>query len=114
MKTTEDTKGLVCLLEQIVGSSCYNPNSYNGWTGEYGRSYRYPVCYKFEHDGQIYEDKTKYGLGSASARGVSGAYYRFGTNLLSIGLALEKVLTFIEDRYDIDFEELEKKHQKNK
>jgi hypothetical protein len=37
LKISDETLELVCALEYIIGSSCYNPNSYNGYTGEQGR-----------------------------------------------------------------------------
>ena len=108
MKVTDKTVSLISDLEYIVGNACYNPDSYNGWTGEYGKSYRYPVWYITEFDdGDTYEDKTKYRLSNQSAKRVSGAFYKFGANHLCIGQALQRLLTHLEERYDIDFEELE-------
>jgi hypothetical protein len=37
---------LICELEYIVGQECFNPNSYNGYTGEEGKDFRYPVWAK--------------------------------------------------------------------
>ncbi len=34
MKLTKTTMDLVCELEQIIGSQCYNPNSLYGLTTE--------------------------------------------------------------------------------
>ena len=108
MKVTDKTSSLVSDLEYIVGNSCYNPDSYNGWTGEYGKSFRYPVCYITEFDdGDRYEEKTKYRLPRSSAKSISGAFYKFGANHLCIGRALQLLLTHLEERYDIDFEALE-------
>ena len=42
-----------------------------------------------------------------SAKTVESMHYKFGTNRLYIGDALVSVLRFLEDRYDIDFNELE-------
>ncbi len=36
---------LIGVLEYKSGSQTYNPNSYNGWTGEEGRGFKYPVNY---------------------------------------------------------------------
>ena len=43
MKLTKATTDLVCELEHIIGSQCYNPNSLNGYTWEEGLEFRYPV-----------------------------------------------------------------------
>lgn len=39
--------------------------------------------------------------------------YKFGSNHLWIGTALEEVLEFLEERYDIDFNTLEDMRLKN-
>ena len=46
MKLTKATTDLVCELEYIIGSQCYNPNSLNGYTWEEGLEFRYPVWYE--------------------------------------------------------------------
>ena len=45
MKLTKKTIELICELEAIIGDECYNPNSYDGWTLEEGRAFRYPVTF---------------------------------------------------------------------
>ena len=39
--------------------------------------------------------------------------YKFGSNELFIGLGLIHVIEFLEERYDLDFNELEKQHKKD-
>ncbi|MBO4907626.1 MAG: hypothetical protein J5486_11470 [Bacteroidaceae bacterium] len=46
MKLTKATTELICELECIIGSKCYNPNSLNGYTWEEGLEFRYPVSYE--------------------------------------------------------------------
>lgn len=57
MKLTKETAELVAELETLIGENCYNGDSYNGWTDEYGASFRYPVTY-YKKDGTF--DKVKY------------------------------------------------------
>ena len=43
MKNTQNIASLIAKLEYEVGRECYNPNSYDGYTGIEGLGYRYPV-----------------------------------------------------------------------
>lgn len=43
MKLNKDLCELIVELEYIVGSECYNPNSYDGWNDVEGCSFRYPI-----------------------------------------------------------------------
>ena len=36
MIVDENIAELICALEYKIGNQTYNPNSYNGWTGEEG------------------------------------------------------------------------------
>lgn len=45
MKNTQNIASLIAKLEYEVGRECYNPNSYDGYTGIEGLGYRYPVKY---------------------------------------------------------------------
>lgn len=56
MKLTKKTIELICELEAIIGGECYNPNSYDGWTLEEGRAFRYPVTFD-DKDGNEYKRK---------------------------------------------------------
>lgn len=48
MKNTQNIASLIAKLEYEVGRECYNPNSYDGYTGIEGLGYRYPVkVYQF-------------------------------------------------------------------
>jgi hypothetical protein len=40
--------------------------------------------------------------------------YKFGTNQLFIGEGIAKVLSFMEERYGLDFDELEKEYKNKK
>ena len=43
MKNTQNIASLIARLEYEIGIECYNPNSYDGYTGIEGCGYRYPV-----------------------------------------------------------------------
>ena len=43
MKLNRSMCELIAELEYIIGSECYNPNSYDGWNDVEGRSFRYPI-----------------------------------------------------------------------
>ena len=45
MIVDENIAELICTLEYKIGNQTYNPNSYNGWTGEEGCGFKYPVSY---------------------------------------------------------------------
>lgn len=105
MYLDENIAQLIFDIEYEIGSECYNPNSYNGWTGEEGCAYRYPVkIYDDEfdglaiHKGRIYDN---------CADNINTMKYTFGSNHLFIGNAIINVLNMLEDRYGIDFNELE-------
>ena len=114
MKLDKNIIKLIWKLEYLIGSECYNPNSYDGWTGEEGRSFRYPVQYYLTH-----EDKapSKWWWNVAEKEeeltelSVSTMKYKFGSNHLFIGNGLYNVLSALEERYGIDFNELEEKLQ---
>ena len=125
MKLTKKTAKLVCNLEHLIGSRCYNANSYNGWTGDEGCDFRYPVWVEIGYTpkrtktneyGRIVEDVNNYKVyGNASEShpeirpaDVSSLRYKFGSNELFIGAGIIDVLDFLEERYGIDFAELEK------
>lgn len=43
MKLNKEMCSLIADLEQLIGSECYNPNSYDGWNDVEGCEFRYPV-----------------------------------------------------------------------
>ena len=123
MKITTKTTKLICDIEYIIGGYCYNDNSNYGEGGYI----RYPVWTCFdskredEKTGKIektekWEKVSFFNLKRIkpvlSAKEVKSLEYRFGANELVIGRAIIDVLEFLEDRYDIDFAELEKNLEK--
>lgn len=114
MEINDITAALVSELEYIIGNECYNPNSYDGYRNSIGRGFRYPVAFSVScDDGERKECKTRYKLcqgfsGHVKADDLKSAKYKFGSNELYICLAIIKALSFIEERYTLNFEELEK------
>lgn len=106
MKLTKKTIQLICDLERLVGEECYNPNSFDGWTLEEGREFRYPVTYT-DNDGVA--RKTWATLQNLDKKNIGTIHYKFGSNNLFIGIGLQKVLEYLEHKYDLDFDELTKK-----
>lgn len=119
MKVTDNIADLIFELEQLIGKECYNPNSLNGYTGDEGCSYRYPV-YAYPNESSTELQKFRHRINGEYAwyphvdtEMVSSLNYRFGSNHLYIGKGLTNVLEYIEKRYGIDFDELEEKIRKN-
>ena len=118
MQLSQEITDLICEIEYIIGDQCYNPNSYNGYTGEEGCSYRYPV-YAFTDKSSNNLVKTRGKLnskwsyiGSVTPELVRGMRYQFGTNHLYIGEAIYQTLDMLEKRYGLDFSLLEDEHRK--
>ena len=99
------TVDLIKELEYIIGKNVYNKTTKNHETGDYGDMIRYPCRMKDLSDDKIYIYKGK--LYDATPESITWAFYEFGANNLNIGDALIEVLEYLEDRYDIDFNELE-------
>ena len=107
MKLTREIADLIYDMEYIIGNRCENPNSYNGYTGEYGKRFRYPV---YIHHNLEEKNPVKFWYkvrGISNPEMVETMKYKFGSNHLWIGTALEEVLDMLEERYGIDFNELE-------
>ena len=120
MQLTQELTDLICEIEYIIGDQCYNPNSYDGYTGDEGCSYRYPVyVYTDKSSDEMVKIRGKVNngysfYGKVTPELVRGMRYRFGSNHLYIGEAIYHVLDMIQDRYGIDFSELEAAHRKEK
>ena len=118
MKPDEDIIRLICSLERYIGSECFNTKSYNGNTMIEGLDFRYPLTYTVTGaDGEEYTHKTNYlnpNNTGITKKTVETMKYRFGANELYVGKAIVNLLSALEERYGIDFEELEKKYLKLK
>lgn len=109
MDITDKIANLIINLEPLIARECYNPNSYNGWTGEEGCNYRYPLQY-CENKNKLKKREastTRRKVEAIDKDCVCTMKYRFGSNHLYIGDGIANMLEFLEKRYDIDFEKLE-------
>lgn len=135
---------LISDLEYQIGKECYNPRTYNGYTEEHGCDYRYKISIPitkekyerilnkaskdFKNNGiklKFYEPDNNYYIQIKSninnimrlnQNDVHNMKYFIGANELYIGRGIVNVLNFLEDRYNISFNELEEelKSQKNR
>lgn len=105
MRLNKKTTQLICELERIIGNECYNPNSYDGWNDLEGCEFRYPVTYE---DIENQERRTRLTIQNLDKTKVGSIHYKFGSNHLYIGMGIKKVLEYLEDKYDIDFNQLSK------
>ena len=81
MKNTQNIASLIAKLEYEVGRECYNPNSYDGYTGIEGLGYRYPVKVYQNENMRTYRGS----ITSISPSEVHTMKYVFGSNHLFIG-----------------------------
>lgn len=114
MEINQNMFNLLCELEELIGEACYNPKAYDGYSYMEGYPFRYPLTVNQEDDeGMLHERKirdslAKFNPDKISPEELKNAYYKFGSNHLYITRGLKKALTFIEKRYKIDFEKLER------
>ncbi len=106
-------------LEYTIGSECYNISIQNFgsggvWEGE-GREFRYPVTFINKDGGkEKYRGKLPFTESSTGDKAYcilgeerfQSAYYAFGANNLHILRALSLCLKKLEERFDINFDEL--------
>lgn len=113
MKLTKNTANLIYNIESIIGNKCYNGQSDYG----YGDYIRYPVwAYTTQQNKTQVWEKFRYNTQRGSYPNIKpneakSLEYRFGKNELEIGKAIIEVLEFLEERYNIDFAELEKNRE---
>ena len=119
MKLNKSTVKLICDIEHIIGSNCWNDNAAYG----YGDYIRYPVWAKIAANKtnpytntlektETWEKFPYINLNnlarSLTTKEVKTLEYRFGANELQVGVAIVEILEYLENRYSIDFAELEK------
>lgn len=116
MQLNKNTSQLICELEYLLGKQTYNPKSYNGWTGEEGKEYKYPVNYcKSKKDLKAHElTKTKYEIETIAPECIGTMKYIFGSNHLYVGDGLVEILNYLEKVYDLNFNDLENKRTKKR
>ena len=110
MKEDKNIARLVCDLEYLIGTECYNPNSYDGWTGISGCSFRYPVWYRRNNEATSLS-KTSRSIADSCPdlpyEMIETIKYKFGSNQLFVGMGIIRILKALEKRYGIDFSEME-------
>lgn len=118
MEVNNNVAKLICELEAHIGGQCYNPKSYNGWTGEEGCAFRYPVWIRPNKESKE-PIKCNFNLGNEfryrgtySIESIVSMKYMFGSNHLFIGKGLVEVLNALEKRYELDFAALENEYLK--
>ena len=100
-------------IEYLIGSECYNPNSYDGWNDIEGCDFRYPINVP-NLDGEYIKTRSKITESilidqrDITPETIRYMKYRFGSNELMIGIGIIKTLEYLESRYGINFNELEK------
>lgn len=115
MKITPETVDLICQIEYLIGKEVTNNNSYG--------NYKYPLTttvyrmwdivldksgwsqdftYPIQHSGSDFD----FGDNEAFIQGMK---YVFGLNKLYVGKAIINVLDYLEDRYSLNFNDLEVK-----
>ena len=112
MKLDKKMCKVVADLEYCIASQCFNQNSYNPVKRCYGRFFRYPINFPV-HDERY--TKIHSNINEAfyiedeaiTPDAINGMIYKFGGNELLIGKGLIEVLNYLEERYGIDFNELE-------
>ena len=113
LKLTKDIANLIYNIESLIGNKCYNAKSGYG----YGDYIRYPVWAYTTQDKEKVWEKFRYNTQHGTYPNIKPSEaksleYRFGANELEIGKAIIEVLEFLEKRYNLDFEELEKNLKK--
>ena len=112
MKLDEKMSKVVADLEYCVGSECYNPNSYDGWNDIEGCDFRYPI--NFPNEKGDYK-KIRGNLVETpfleeediNPNTVTFMKYKFGSNHLYIGQGIINIMSYLEERYHLDFNKLE-------
>ena len=104
---------LIAQLEYCIGAECYNPNSYDGWNDIDGCDFRYPISFPDNNGNYIKIRGNIYKTASIDIKDINKdtipfIKYKFGSNELYVGKGIVKILKYLEDRYNIDFVEMEK------
>lgn len=119
MEIKPNTCWLLASLEYLIGSECYNPNSRRGYSIVYESSIRYPVTIT-DDNGFEWKERGNYSWDiemaahDPSVEEIKSMKYKFGANELYIGNGLIKALEFLENRYGLDFNELERSIEEHK
>ena len=105
MEISQAKAEIISELEEIVAGWTYNRRG----DGDKGDFCRYPFIAYDPYYKCICKHDSKFTVVTPDA--VEDMHYDFGTNKLYIGDALAEVLEYLENRYHLDFTELEKEEQ---
>ena len=115
MKLKKELAPVIADMEYLIGKECYNPNSYDGWNDIEGCDFRYPVTLRFPEREKfikcrdnINDNLVIYDNEEDLLEALTYMKYKFGSNELFIGQGLLNVLGYLEERYGLDFVELER------
>lgn len=72
---------------------------------------RYPLTIPGNYPGQPENRVRHVGTDVSGARFLK-SYYKFGVHKFHVGSAVKNILDYLEDRYDLDFKELERSRQR--
>ena len=114
MKLTEDICKVIADMEYLIGSECYNPSSYDGWNDIEGCAFRYPVNV-LDSEGKYRKIRSNINKSfyfddeNINEYTVNHMKYKFGANEMFVGKGLARTLEYLEERYGLNFNELEKK-----
>ena len=112
MKLDKNMCRVAADLEEIIGSECYNPNAYDGWNDVEGCSFRYPLSLPRGDEGWIKVRRNLMDTAfiepeSVGPETIRAMRYRFGSNQLMIGRGILAAMEYLEERYGLDFNEME-------
>lgn len=114
MKINKTTVKIIYDIEEIIGSNCYNSQARRYWNDTPGNYIRYPATiWGDKEQTEIYS--TKYSClknKNIPVKNITTLEYQFGVNWLRIGKGIIETLEMLEERYGLDFYELEKSYKK--
>lgn len=118
MKLDKSMCKLIGDIEFLIGSECYNPNSYDGWNDIEGCDFRYPLIFPMGNNKYA---KVRYSINQLievseddiTPENIKYMKYKFGSNELFIGIGIIKTLQYLEERYGLNFNKLEQNCKNN-
>lgn len=101
MSMSQERAELIAKLEDIAAEWVYNKKNNYGKGG----FYHYPVVYRDpRYNNSLFDGKDYYPV---TPETVESLRYEFGANKYFIGNALDTILNYLEERYNVDFDALE-------
>ena len=106
MSMTQERAGLIAKLEDLSAVWVYNKSNNYGKGGfyHYPVTYRNPAC-----NNDLFDGRDGYPIMPET---VDSLRYEFGANKYFIGSALDSILDYLENRYNLDFDKLEEDYIK--